>query len=100
MLATLPHDTDDLPLLAAEALLLGEGMHCLSLGITGTGGRHRDSGQPVGCGRCGALVRRVAESKIAMASLEALREALPAAIPVWAVGELIGRLRREPAGVT
>jgi len=35
-----------------------------------------------------------------MASLEALREALPAAIPVWAVGELIGRLRREPAGVT
>jgi len=29
-----------------------------------------------------------------------LREALPPATPLWVIGELIPRLRREPAGVT
>lgn len=100
VLATLPHDTDDLPLLAAEALLLGEGMHCLSLGMQAPVADIATAANQLGAAVVVPSFAASLSPKIAMASLEALREALPAAIPVWAVGELIGRLRREPAGVT
>lgn len=100
LLATLPHDTDDLPLLAAEALLPGEGMRCLSLG---TQVPVADIAMAANRLPAAVVVPSFAASlspKVAMASLEGLRDALPATTPVWAVGELVRRLRREPAGVT
>lgn len=100
LLATLPQDTDDLPLLAAEALLLGEGVRCLSLG---TQTPVADIATAASELRVDVVVPSFAASlspKVAIASLDALREALPQAMPVWAIGELIGRLRREPSGVT
>lgn len=100
LLATLPHDSDDLPLLAAEALLLGEGMRCLSLGVQVP---VADIAAAAGQWRVAVVVPSFAASlspKTAIASLEALRDALPPATPMWVIGELIPRLRREPAGVT
>ena len=100
LLATLPHDSDDLPLLAAEALLLGEGMRCVSLGVQVA---VADIAMAADQLQAAAVVPSFAAAlspKIAIASMEALREALPPATPLWVIGELIPRLRREPAGVT
>lgn len=100
LLATLPHDSDDLPLLAAEALLLGEGMRCVSLGVQVA---VADIAMAADQLQAAAVVPSFAAAlspKIAIASMEALREALPPATPLWVIGELIPRLRREPPGVT
>ena len=83
---------DDLPLLAAEALLLGEGMRCVSLGVQVA---VADIAMAADQLQAAAVVPSFAAAlspKLPSHSMEALREALPPATPLWVIGELIPRL--------
>lgn len=100
VLATLPQDGDDLHLLAAEALLLGEGMRCLSLGMQVPVADIAAAARRLPVAAVVPSFAATLSPKIALASLQALRDALPAETAVWAIGALIPRLRREIPGVT
>ena len=100
LLATLPNETHALGLLMVEALLLPEGVACVSLG---TQVPIPDIAAAAAAFDADIVVLPFSASfsaKQAVASLEALRGLLPSHVPLWAGGELIRRVRRDIPGVT
>ena len=100
LLATLPSETNALGLLMVEALLLPEGVTCVSLG---TQVPIPEIAAAVAAFDADIVVLPFSASfsaKQAVASLETLRGLLPGTVPLWAGGELIRRIRRDIPGVT
>jgi DNA-binding transcriptional MerR regulator len=100
LLATLPNETNALGLLMVEALLLPEGVACLSLG---TQVPIPEIASAAAAFDADVVVLPFSASfsgKQAVASLETLRGILPDTVPLWAGGELIRRIRRDIPGVT
>jgi MerR family transcriptional regulator, light-induced transcriptional regulator len=100
LLATLPNETNALSLLMVEAMLLPEGVACVSLG---TQVPIPEVAAAVSAFDADIVVLPFSasfSSKQAVASLETLRGLLPDNVPLWAGGELIRRIRRDIPGVT
>ena len=99
LLTTVPGEQHGLGLLMVEALLAPEGVHCLALGTQ----------TPFDDIRKAALAHKVHVVALSFSmafplrqiadGVAALRRTLPAAIALWAGGDVTRRLRKTPAGV-
>ena len=99
LLTTVPGEQHGIGLLMVEALLSPEGAHCISLGtqtpfddIRRAAQAHK--AQVVAVSFSSAFPLRQVGDAIAT-----LRRTLPAAVALWAGGEVTRRLRKTPAGV-
>ncbi len=99
LLTTFPKETHNLGLLMVEALLVPEGVQCVSLGTQ----------TPIEDIRRAALAHRaniLALSfsgayplRLAVEGLETLRASLPAQVTIWAGGEMTRRVRKTIPGM-
>jgi DNA-binding transcriptional MerR regulator/methylmalonyl-CoA mutase cobalamin-binding subunit len=99
LLTTFPNEQHGLGLLMVEALLVGEGAHCVSLGtqtpiddVRRATIAHR--AQILALSFSGSFALRVAVD-----GLDALRAQLPGHVTIWAGGEMTRRMRKTMPGV-
>jgi len=100
VLATLPNEVNALGLLMVEALLAPEGVRYVSLGTQVPIPEIAAAARAYTADVVALSFSASFSSKQAIASLESLRDALPATAALWVGGELIRRMRREIDGVT
>ncbi len=100
LLATLPSETNALALLMVEALLLPEGVACVSLGPEVPIPEIAAAVVAFDVDIVAIPFSAAFSAKQAVASLETLRNLLPDTVPLWAGGELIRRIRRDIPGIT